>query len=409
MLFADWSITMYKKKLISIIACMMFAFLNVSYNIMAEDLPNKTDDNSNNMNEEDIQNGPFITSSSAVVIETVTNSVLYDKSSHNKLEASHLVKLMTLLLVAEAIDKGDLNFDTQLATSQTANSKGDPQIWLNVGEKISVDELIKSITIGNANDAAVVLAEAIATTESLFVDMMNYRAAELGMNDTFFVNCTGKDKEGNYSTAYDIAILCSKLLEHEYLCEYMTTWMSDVRQGQTNLVNSNKLVKTYNGITGIKAAASSVAGNCIALSATRKKLPLVCVVLGSKSNDTRFDESKALLDYIFTKYEYYVPSLDPELLNPVEVKGGQHLTVPIRSEDEIGLVITKGTAANIKSNIVLNDKIEAPVACRQVIGYAEFKDDDKIIFKTNIIACNEVKKKDILYCFKKIADQLFRF
>ena len=345
---------------------------------------------------------PSITAKSVLVMDANTGQVLFENSSSEKLAVSHITKLMTLLLTVEALESKKLTLETKLKTSKHANSMGDPQIWLNVGEDISVDELIKSITIGNANDACVVLAEALGNTEESFVDKMNKRASELGMNNTMFINSTGNDADGQYSTAYDVALLAKEVSKHEELVPYMTSWMADVRNGQTNLVNSNILVKNLNGITGMKACFSKQAGNCIVLSVKRNNLSLIFVMLGCSNAEKRFDDAKSLVTYAFAANEYFNPSIKPEDMKSIKVNGGQKSNVSITCESKDGIVIPRGTSKNMRMDIVLSESIDAPVSKGQIVGEVLYYDNDRLVYKKNIVTTEKVDKTSIMFCFNKL-------
>ncbi len=351
---------------------------------------------------------PAISAKSVIILDADSGQVVFESSPDEQLPVSYLVKLMTLLLTAEAIDNEKIKFDSKVTTSNSANKMGDPQIWLKVGEQITVDELLKAITIGNANDASVALAEAIGGTESDFVAMMNNRAAQLGMINTAFINCTGIEISGQYSSARDIALLSKEVLKHEKLIPYMTTWMTDVRNGQTNLVNTNTMVRTYKGITGLKAATSKEAGNCLALSSKRNNLHLICVMLGCNDPKQRFVDAKVLLEYAFSTNQYFSPKITKNELKDINVKGGEEKKVSIRCEDKTGIVITKGTSQNIKTSIILSEEIQAPVKKGQVVGEVQFYDGDKLLFKTNIVTDKSINKISIKYCFNKLLDYLLK-
>lgn len=390
---------MYTKLKISAIFLSILLMFNISTSVFA--------DGDNNTIVVSVE-VPTVSAKSVVILDANSGQIVFENAPDEQLPVSYLVKLMTLLLTAEAIEKGKINFESKVTTSTSANKMGDPQIWLNVGEQITVDELVKSITIGNANDACVALAEAIGGSESDFVSMMNNKAQQLGMNNTVFINCTGIEIAGQYSSARDIAILSKELLKYEKFIPYMTTWMTDVRNGQTNLVNTNTMVRTYKGITGLKAATSQEAGNCLAISANRNNLHLICVMLGCNDAKQRFVDAKVLLDYTFSVNQYFNPQLTKDELKDIRVKGGEQKKVSIRCEDKTGIVISRGTSKNVKTNIVLTEEIEAPVKKGQVVGEVQFYDGEKLLFKTNIITEKPVRKISIKYCFNKLLDYMLK-
>lgn len=347
-----------------------------------------------------------ITAKSAIVMEATTGQVLYEKNSQEQCPVSHLVKLMTLLKVQQAIKSGKFNLDTMHTTSSHANLMGDPQIWLNVGEKISTDDLIKSITIGNANDGCAVLAEAILSSEEAFVTDMNAQAEKMGMNNTYFINCTGIETEGQYSCANDIALVAKELLKYEDLEQYFMTWMLTIRGGQTELVSTNKLIRTYNGITGMKAAASSKAGNCLVATAKRGNLNLICVVLSSLSPDSRFDEAKDLLNVSFAQYQMFSPEIEPENLEPIKVKHGEQAEVDVERIGSQGLVIKRGISKDVEVKVIREDEIEAPVLKGSAIGKIQYFLNGKLVLEDSLNTKSEVNKVSITFTFKKLFEKL---
>lgn len=352
---------------------------------------------------------PAVKAKSVVVMDANTGHILFENSEHEKVPVSYLVKMMTLLLTARAIDIGKLTENRMLVTSKHANATKDPQLWLNVGETISVSDALIAVCMANPNDAAMVLAEAVGGNEDRFVAMMNETAKELGMSDTCFKNATGIDCDDQYSSAHDMALLGKELLKHEYLIPHMTNWMVDLRNGKTNVVNTNKLVRTYKGITGLKAASSSSAGSCIALSANRSKMHLICIVLGSPDFETMFSDAKAVLDYSFSVNTYFEPEINEESLNKIKIKGGQELDVAVKSENRTGIIIPTGTSKEVTTQIILPESIDAPVSNGQCVGEIIFLNGEDEIFRTRIITCKEVKKKTTLFCFKKILNNLLKF
>lgn len=352
---------------------------------------------------------PDITSQSAVIMESETGLVLFDKNGNDKRQVTYLVKLMTLLLVSESIENGNFTEETIQSTSNHANSMGDPQIWLNVGEKISTEELIKSIIIGNANDACVVLAEAVAGSEEAFVALMNDKAEQLSMTDTAFSNCTGIYDETQYSTAYDMALLGCELRKHSFLDKYFVTWMDDVRHGQTNIVSTNRLIRTYNGVSGMKAASSDKAGNCLVASARRSNLDLVCVLLDSSTSDNRFSEAKGLMDTAFSLNMMFEPKIDESALEPISVTKGQKLTCDVVIDGCTSVVVARGRASEIEVKIEKLDIIEAPVLPFSKVGRISYYLDNEKILEADIITKENVDRTSVKYCFVKLLDKLFNF
>ncbi len=351
---------------------------------------------------------PDISAKSAVVMEANTGQILIKKDCDKKMPISHLTKLMTLLLTAEALENGKLKLDTVLTTSPHANSMGDPQVWLNAGEKINVDELIKSITVGNGNDASVVLAEGISGTEANFVIKMNEKAKEMKMKNTNFVNCTGIDSENHYSTASDLAILSKEILKYKKLQPYLTTWMTDVRQGQTNLVSTNKLVRFYKGCTGLKAAASKNAGQCLIASAIKGKMHLICVLLNCADTDSKNDDAKNVFAKCTEVFTLFEPEIPKEKMFSPTVKKGQKQNVKIKVFNDAGLIVQKTLAKQVESDVMLETELEAPIKEGQVVGKIDYKVGDTIISTSKIITTEGVKRISINYCFKHLLNKLLK-
>ena len=354
------------------------------------------------------KSGLSVTAEKAVLFEASTKTVIYKKGANEKAPVSYLTKLMTILLTAERL-KMDKNFtlDKKLITSAAANSKQGSQIWLDVGEKISVKELLKSVTIGNANDACVVLAEGISGNEKAFVQAMNNRAKSLGMKNTKFVDCTGIS-ESNISTAKDIAILSAELLKHKNLKGFFTKWMDSVRGGKAELVNLNTLVKKYKGISGLKACASDKSGNCIVASATRNELSLIAVALKTKDGDSRAIDAQEMLDFGFEGYDIYAPEIPKDAVEPINVTHGFELKADTYVDGTARLVVKRGTAGDISVTCDRMSKLEAPVAKNTKVGELVFKMGSKELMKRNIYTKNEVKRINIAGAFSKLLLSLLR-
>lgn len=352
---------------------------------------------------------PTVTAKASILMEATSGQVLYENAANEKLPVSYLVKLMTVLLTMEKIKANELTFETMVTASANSNSMGDPQIWLNKGEQISVDELIKSITIGNANDACVALAEAVGGSEEAFVGLMNTKSTELGMKNTLFLNSTGLDCDGQYSTAYDMALLAKEVSKYEELLPYLTTWMTDVRGGKTNLVNTNLLVRNFNGITGMKAATSKMAGNCLVATAKRNDLSLICVMLNCPSKDQRFVDAKTIMNYSFNANELFSSDISKDILKPLDVKGGEKQSVDICGEKNSSLVIPKGTSENVETKLMLEENVKAPVKKGQIVGKVQFLNGDTVLLETNIITKNEVNEMSTKIAFKKLLSNLLKF
>lgn len=274
--------------------------------------------------------GPDIAAPSAILMDAATGTVLYEKNASERLRPASVTKVMTLLLVMEALDTGRIGWDDTVIASEAACAKGGSQVYLEPGEEMSMDEMLKSVVVSSANDCATALAEHVAGSESAFVGMMNQRAQELGLLDTNFVNCTGLDDAPeaaeHLTTAHDIAVISRELLKHDRIRDYTTIWMDTVRGGKFGLSNTNKLVRFYQGTTGLKTGYTSAAGHCLAASAKRDGIELIAVVLHCASSADRFSSAKALLDYGFANYALVSAEM-PEPLQPVPVTLGQKAAV----------------------------------------------------------------------------------
>ena len=306
-----------------------------------------------------------VTAPAAVLMEASTGQVLFEKGAHDRRACASITKVMTLLLTFEALEAGELSLDQELTASAHAASMGGSDIWLEEGEQMTVDDLLKATVIMSANDAAVVLAEAVSGSEEAFVARMNERAGELGMEDTVFKNCNGLDEEGHLTSAYDVAVMSRALLAHEKIRDYTLTWMDSVRNGETQLVNTNKLIRSYQGITGLKTGTTGQAGSCISATAQREGMELIAVVLGAESTDLRFQDAKALLDYGFAGWKTVTPEMP--FLQPAAVEGGMAQTVEVAAGEMPSLLLQAGEEAQVETVVQL-EPVKAPVEQGQELG-----------------------------------------
>ena len=305
---------------------------------------------------------------SALLMDETTGQVLYAKNETVQVPIASITKVMTMLLVFEALDAGKIKINETVPISEHAFSMGGSQIWLEPGEIFTVDELLKAVAVSSANDAAVALAEFVGGSEAVFCDMMNTRAKELGMENTHFVNACGLDAEGHLSTAYDVAIMSRELMRHEKVFEYTTIWMDYLRNGETQLVNTNKMLHSYTGTTGLKTGTTSKAGVCITATAKRQDLSLIAVVLGSPSGDERFAAAKKLLDFGFSNFESKpFPKLG-EMPQTIEIKHGIKETAELKYNLPQNLLFLKGQSADLESRITLPENVEAPMSAGTKIG-----------------------------------------
>ena len=349
---------------------------------------------------------------SAVLIERETGQVLFEQNADDRLPMASVTKIMTLLITAEEISRGNLSFSETAVCSAYAGSMDGSVIWLEEGEEMSVGDLVKSVVIASANDACVMLAEHIEGSETDFVERMNKTAAELKMTNTNFENCVGYDSENHYSTARDIAVMAGELRKYSYFDEFLLTRLDSVRTGtksETQLLNTNKLITSYNGITGLKTGTTDGAGCCLCATAKRGNMSLIAVVLGCDSDDARFEEAEKLLDYGFDEFEKVILRPDTSELTEIAVDGGVKKTVDTRFSGTSDVVLPKGTATNIDFHYSRTEKISAPVEQGQVLGFVTMLSGDTIIGSAKIVAAEEVEALDYNRCLAEIFAELFSF
>ena len=314
---------------------------------------------------------------SCILMEKQTGQVLYESNAHEKLRPASVTKVMTLLLVMEALESGSIGWDDTVTTSAAAAAKGGSQIYLEENEQLPLTEMLKSVVVSSANDCACALAEHVAGSEAAFVSRMNDRAAELGMTDTHFVNCTGlddgPDADTHLTTAYDIALMSRALLQHDEIKQYTTIWMDTVRNGQFGLSNTNKLVRFYDGTTGLKTGYTSQAGYCLSASAERGRMELIAVVMHCKSSVDRFESAKALLNYGFSTWSLVTVTPD-EVLPPVPVTLGVRGTVQPVLTSENTLLVEKTLANGLTKEVALAESVAAPVYAGDTLGQLTVRD-----------------------------------
>ena len=329
------------------------------------------------------------TAPSAILIEQSTGTVLFEKNGHEKLAPASVTKVMTLLLVMEALDEGRIGWDDMVTASEAAAAKGGSQIYLEVGEQLPLREMLKAVVVSSANDCACALAEHVAGSEEAFVARMNERAAELGMEDTHFVNCTGLDDgeaaKEHRTSAYDIALMSRELLKHGEIREYTTIWMDSVRNGQFGLSNTNKLVRFYQGTTGLKTGFTSGAGYCLSASAQRDGIEFIAVVMACTTSDERFTAAKSLLDYGFANYALVSPE-PAEPLPPVAVRLGTVSEVRAKLADAEPLLADKSAAANAERVVELSESVEAPVEAGQRLGTVTVRAGETVLAEIPLVA-----------------------
>ncbi len=336
---------------------------------------------------------------SAILIETSTGRVLFEKNADQKMPPASITKIMTLLLVMEALDSGRITINDPVSCSPHASSMGGSQIWFEPNELMTVDELLRAAAIASANDASVALGEHIAGSEDTFVAMMNKRAAELGMTNTTFKNACGLDAEGHLTTARDISTMSKALLSHPAITQYTSVWMDELRGGKTQLVNTNKLVRFYEGANGLKTGTTDGAGFCLSASATRNGLTLVAVVLGAKSSDDRFSSARGLLDYGFANYASVAPPDLSAKLTPVKVLGGVLREAKIKGEAPASLVVPKGSEAKLTGRVEMAADLKAPVEEGQTVGKVTVMLGEEVICEYPVKTTHAVAKMTPLSAF----------
>lgn len=328
---------------------------------------------------------------SAILIEPTTKQVLFEKNSHEVRACASITKVMTLILVFEAMDEGKITYDDVVTASAHAASMGGSDIWLEPGETMSAYDMIKAVVVASANDAAVALAEHICGTEEEFVSKMNEKAQELGMNETVFKNCNGLDEEGHVTSAYDVALMSAELITHEDIFEFSSIWLDYLRGGETQIVNTNKLLKSYTGITGLKTGTTSQAGSCMSATAERDGMSLVAVVLGCDTGTARFSDSAKLLDYGFANYKIEKLTLPDGCLDPVKVKGGMESQVALKCEISDNALLPKGNSEAIVSDFTVASELEAPVEKGSIVGKLTYSYAGATIDEYNIVTDDAVE------------------
>lgn len=342
-------------------------------------------------------------SGAAILIEQSTGQILYSHNSHEQLRPASVTKIMSILLIMEQIDSGNLSYTDTISCSETARSMGGSQIWLDPRETLTVDEMLKAICVVSANDCVVAMAEHIAGSEEAFVQMMNDKAKKLGMNDTTFKNCHGIDEDGHVTSAYDIALMSRELLtKHPDITKYTTIWMDTLRDGKSQLVNTNKLIKTYRGITGLKTGSTSLALYNLSASATRDDLSLIAVIMKAPSTKIRFAEAQKLLDYGFNKFSFKSFGKSGDIIQTVSVNKGVNNHVDAILENSAGTLIEKSKENQVTQTVEINNNIEAPIKKGDIIGKVVFSLDGSELSSTNLVASSDVDKISLFTMSKKI-------
>lgn len=350
---------------------------------------------------------PFdVDAKSAILIEASTGTVLYEKNADEALPPASVTKIMTLLLTVEAIDRGELALTDTVQVSTNAASMGGSQVYLEPGEEMTIDELLKSVAVASANDAAVALAEKVAGTEESFVALMNSRAAELGMTKTRFENPTGLDDDttSHLTSARDISIMSRELMRHELILNYTTIWMDSIRNGEFGLTNTNRLIRFYNGANGLKTGSTSKALFCISAAAKRDGMQLIAVIMGSPTRDIRNEAAKKLLDYGFASCRYV--SWEGGTPEPVKVVGGVCDSVPVKY-DGYETVVKKSGGSGTTVNILLPETLDAPVHEGDTVGTVEYRLGDEVLATGEIKAAASVERIGYFGLLRRLLTRFF--
>ena len=332
--------------------------------------------------------GLTVSAPSAVLMHP-SGRVLYEKNAHEPLPPASVTKVMTLLLIMGALDEGAIALDDMVTGSAHAASMGGSQIWLKEGEQLTVDEMIKCIVVASANDCAVAMAEHIAGSEEAFVERMNTRAQELGMENTHFVNCCGLDADGHLTTAYDIALMSAELIKHEKIFDYTLIWQDTIRDGAFTLTNTNRLIRSYDGMTGLKTGSTSVAGFCLAGTARRDGLDLIAVVMKADTSGARNADITAMLNYGFANFASVTPTPDQPLM-PIPVELGTQAEVPVELGEVQPILIEKSRLGELEKSIAMEESLRAPVAAGQQVGSMTVLAGGEVLQQVPIIAVQEV-------------------
>ena len=345
-----------------------------------------------------------VNAKAAILVDVSTGRVLCAKHEHERYSPASMTKIMPLLLITEAIDEGKIHLDDKVTASATAAAKGGSQIWLKEGETMTVDELLRAAAISSANDACEALGEFLAGSEEALVKMLNDRAAQLGMNDTNFENCTGLDDttDTHLTSAYDVALMSRELLRHEWITQYTTIWMDSVRDGATELVNTNKLVRFYEGTTGLKTGTTNKAGCCVSASAKRAQTHLIAVVMGSDNSTDRFEGAKTLLNWGFANYETVTPQIDTSALTRVRVLRGVEESIVPQAPQTLSVLIPKGRNEDVTQQIELPIDVQAPVEKGQKLGTLTIRFGEKTLGEYDLTAPDGVAALTVPILFRRL-------
>jgi D-alanyl-D-alanine carboxypeptidase (penicillin-binding protein 5/6) len=336
---------------------------------------------------------------SAILIEASQGKILFEKNSHEKRPGASLTTIMTMLIVMEEIESGKLSFDDILTAQDDVASITGSHVWIKSGENITLLDALKSVAMISASDAAIVIADKISGSQGAFVSRMQTRAGELGMFDTVFKNCNGTEQEGNVTSAYDIALMSREISKYPEISDFTSTWMDSIRNGKTQIVNTNKLLKSFNGTTGLKTGTTLQAGSCISATASREDLSLIAVVLGCKTGVERFENTTKILDFGFTNFTTVEPQPPSQGLNSVKILGGVTSSVDVKLKSGVEILVRKGKEKLIKSKIEMLPEVQAPVRPGQRIGKVSYELEGEVLLECPIEISKSVDRLNFFSSF----------
>ena len=344
---------------------------------------------------------------SAILMEESTGNILYESNPDERVPIASVTKVMTMLLIMEAVDSGKISLDDMVTVSENAMSYGGSTMFLETGEQLTVNDMLKGIAVASANDGCVAMAEHLAGSESAFVDMMNEKAKELGMENTHFMNTNGLDEDDHYSSARDVAIMSRELMKHETIFNYTSIWMDTLRGGKFQLANTNKLIRFYDGANGLKTGSTSKALCCLSAAAKRNDMQLIAVVLGAPTSAERFASAKSLLDYGFANYAVNTQITAGDEVQKIAVEKGVDKEVGVVAGDSCSTLVKKGQEDNITKEIKIDETITAPIEVGQKIGTMTISRDGEVIADIDLNASSAVEKKGIGLIIKDFFATIF--
>ena len=344
---------------------------------------------------------------SAILMEESTGNILYESNPDERLPIASVTKVMTMLLIMEAVDSGKISLDDMVTVSENAMSYGGSTMFLETGEQLTVNDMLKGIAVASANDGCVAMAEHLAGSESAFVDMMNEKAKELGMENTHFMNTNGLDEDDHYSSARDVAIMSRELMKHETIFNYTSIWMDTLRGGKFQLANTNKLIRFYDGANGLKTGSTSKALCCLSAAAKRNDMQLIAVVLGAPTSAERYASAKSLLDYGFANYAVNTQITAGDEVQKIAVEKGVDKEVGVVAGDSCSTLVKKGQEDNITKEIKIDETITAPIEAGQKIGTMTISRDGEVIADIDLNASSAVEKKGIGLIIKDFFATIF--